>query len=51
MPKVTEKFEKQMSDSHVFLVSLHAATLKNVDIVNAKIENLTASLQTQKEHF
>ncbi|XP_023761201.1 uncharacterized protein LOC111909654 [Lactuca sativa] len=49
--QATAKVEKLISYAHVFLDSLQAAAQKNAQMVNASVDNLTSSLQTEKKHF
>ena len=51
MQKDDQKFWKLILDARLFLESLQAAAEKNANTVNATIENLTTSLQVEKEDF
>lgn len=47
----TANIEKLISDAHVFLDSLKAATEKNTPMVITSVDTLTNLLQIEKKHF
>lgn len=49
--QATEKVKELITDSHLFLESLQATAGANASTMNATIVSLTASLQTEKDHF
>nr|KAJ0184979.1 hypothetical protein LSAT_V11C900506550 [Lactuca sativa] len=46
----TAKVNKLVSEAHLFLESLQAAAAKNAQIVNASVENLQRSLQSERSN-
>ncbi|XP_023764879.2 uncharacterized protein LOC111913403 [Lactuca sativa] len=49
--EVTTKVDKLISEAHLFQVSLQAAAQKNSQTVNASVDNLQRSLQTERSNL
>ncbi|CAI9300098.1 unnamed protein product [Lactuca saligna] len=49
--EATAKFDKLVSEAHLFLDSLQAAAAKNTQTVNALVENLQRSLQSERSNL
>ncbi|XP_052627717.1 uncharacterized protein LOC128134244 [Lactuca sativa] len=48
--EATEKVDKLVSEAHLFLDSSHVAATKNAQNVNASVENLQRSLQSERSN-